>query len=93
MWWLAGRKPLLPCINSIYKHVCTSSYNAPTHTQTYTHTCIAHTHTHTHTHTHSLLPVLNGLLDRPEMSIRIAVGQAVALLFELARETDEEVRQ
>ena len=26
------------------------------------------------------------------MSVRIAVGQAVALLFELARETDEEVR-
>lgn len=38
----------------------------------------------------SLLPVLNGLLGRPEMSVRIAVGQAVALLFELARETDEE---
>ena len=39
----------------------------------------------------SLLPVLNGLLERMEMSVRIPVGQALALLFELARETDEEV--
>ncbi len=36
----------------------------------------------------SLLPELNGLLDRTEVSVRIAVGQAVGLLFELAREVD-----
>jgi len=40
---------------------------------------------------HSLLPVLNGLLERAEMSVRIPVGQALALLFELARETDEDL--
>ena len=42
----------------------------------------------------SLLPVLNGLLENTEMNIRIAVGQAIALLFELARElgSNEEVR-
>jgi hypothetical protein len=34
----------------------------------------------------SQLPVLNGLLSSGDMSVRLAVGQAIALLFELAEE-------
>lgn len=34
----------------------------------------------------SILPVLNKLLERAELSVRLAVGVGVALLFELARE-------
>ena len=63
---------------------------APTHTLTH---CLPPTHTHTHTHTHttfSLLPILNTLLDKSsDKSVRLAVGQAIALLFELIREADE----
>ena len=34
----------------------------------------------------STLPVLNKLLDRVELSVRLAVGVGVALLFELTRD-------
>ena len=41
-------------------------------------------------HMHSLLPALNTLLDKsPSLGVRLAAGQAVALLFELVREADE----
>lgn len=33
-----------------------------------------------------MLPVLNKLLEQEELSVRLAVGLAVALLFELARD-------
>ena len=49
------------------------------------------THSHTYTYTHSLIPILNTLLDKSEAVVRLAVGQAVALLFELARESNEEL--
>ena len=39
---------------------------------------------------YSLLPALNSLLDKTShLGVRVAVGQAVALLFELVREVDE----
>ena len=46
----------------------------------------------------SLLPVLNELLSKGDMNVRIAVGQAIALLFELAEGSttdggDTQVRQ
>ena len=47
-------------------------------------------HTHTHTHTHSQLAVLNSLLGAGEVSLKIAVGQAIALLFELAERNEED---
>ena len=42
----------------------------------------------------SLLPVFNTLLDKMEggaNSARLAIGQAIALLFELAREVDSDL--
>ena len=47
-------------------------------------------HTHSHSHTHSQLPVLNDLLGSGDASVRVAVGQAVALLFELGEEREGE---
>ena len=37
-----------------------------------------------------LLPVLNKLLERVELKLRLAVGMGVALLFELARDCQRE---
>ena len=39
---------------------------------------------------HSQLPVLNKLLSAGDVGVRIAVGQAVALLFELAEDEEDE---
>ena len=39
----------------------------------------------------SLLPVFNVLLEKGDLSVRMEVGRAVALLCELAREEDEEL--
>lgn len=39
---------------------------------------------------YSLLPTLNGLLEAtPHLGVRLALGQAIALLFELVREVDD----